>query len=76
MHTAPGHGREDHEVGLLYDLDVYSPVDNKGCFTDEVDYFKGEFVFDANRRINAKLAEIGALIHEDTLKGFEGPIHM
>ena len=68
VHTAPGHGREDHEVGLLYDLDVYSPVDNKGCFTEEVDYFKGEFVFDANRSINAKLKEIGALVHQGTLE--------
>ena len=64
VHTAPGHGREDHEVGLLYDLEVYSPVDNEGRFTDEVDYFKGEFVFDANKNINAKLKEAGALIHE------------
>ncbi|MDJ0818339.1 MAG: isoleucine--tRNA ligase, partial [Desulfobacterales bacterium] len=64
VHTAPGHGREDHEVGLLYDLDVYSPVDNQGCFTDEVDFFKGEFVFDANRNINAKLEASGALVHE------------
>jgi len=64
VHTAPGHGREDHEVGLLYDLEVYSPVDNQGRFTDEVDYFKGEFVFDANKNINAKLKEAGALVHE------------
>jgi isoleucyl-tRNA synthetase len=64
VHTAPGHGREDHEVGLLYDLEVYSPVDNEGRFTDEVDFFKGEFVFDANKNINAKLKETGALVHE------------
>ena len=29
VHTAPGHGREDYEVGLQYGLDVYSPVDDK-----------------------------------------------
>ena len=23
VHTAPGHGREDYEIGLAYDLDVY-----------------------------------------------------
>ena len=68
VHTAPGHGREDHEVGLLYDLDVYSPVDNKGCFTNEVEYFKGEFVFDANQKINAKLAEAGALVHDENFE--------
>ena len=68
VHTAPGHGREDYEVGLAYGLEVYSPVDNKGCFTDDVDYFQGEFVFNANRTINAKLRDIGALVHEESMQ--------
>ena len=68
VHTAPGHGREDHEVGLLYDLEVYSPVDNKGCFTDEVEFFKGQFVFDANKNVNAKLREVGALVKEENFE--------
>ena len=67
VHTAPGHGREDYEVGLAYGLDVYSPVDNRGCFTDDVDFFKGEFVFDANKTINTKLEESGALVHEEKM---------
>ncbi len=68
VHTAPGHGREDHEVGLAYGLPVYSPVDNRGCFTDDVEYFNGQFVFDANKNINAKLKEFGALIHEESME--------
>jgi len=68
VHTAPGHGREDHEVGLLYDLDVYSPVDNRGRFTDEVELFQGQFVFDANKNINAKLKELGALVKEESFE--------
>ena len=68
VHTAPGHGREDYEVGLSYGLDVYSPVDNKGCFTEDVKYFSGEFVFDANKNINARLDDIGALVREDTFE--------
>ena len=68
VHTAPGHGREDYEVGLEYGLEVYSPVDNRGCFTKEVDHFNGEFVFDANKNINAKLKEIGALVHEESME--------
>jgi len=67
VHTAPGHGREDYEVGMQYGLDVYSPVDHKGCFTDEVEFFAGRFVFDANQTINAKLKERGALIAEQTI---------
>jgi len=68
VHTAPGHGREDHEVGLQYGLEVYSPVDNQGCFTEDVEYFSGEFVFDANKNINARLDQIGALVREETFE--------
>lgn len=67
VHTAPGHGREDYEVGMRYDIDVYSPVDNRGCFTDEVEFFGGQFVFKANAAINDKLKEAGALIAEETI---------
>lgn len=67
VHTAPGHGREDHEVGLEYGLDVYSPVDDQGRFTSEVDFFSGQFVFDANKNINAKLKETGHLLAEESI---------
>ncbi|MDL2269187.1 isoleucine--tRNA ligase [Desulfosarcina sp. OttesenSCG-928-A07] len=51
VHTAPGHGREDYDVGLKYGLDVYSPVNDSGVFTDEVEFFAGQFVFKANDAI-------------------------
>jgi isoleucyl-tRNA synthetase len=68
VHTAPGHGREDYEVGLLYDLLPYSPVDENGCFTGEVEFFEGKFVFDANKDITAKLRDRGALISEERIE--------
>jgi isoleucyl-tRNA synthetase len=43
VHTAPGHGREDYDVALDYGLDAYSPVQDNGCFADEVEYFAGQF---------------------------------
>jgi isoleucyl-tRNA synthetase len=67
VHTAPGHGREDYDVGLQYGIDAYSPVDDSGCFSEDVDFFAGEFVFKANPNINAKLKEIGALVVEENL---------
>ena len=67
VHTAPGHGREDYEVGLTYDLDIYSPVDDDGQFTD-VDFFAGMFVFDANTEVIAKLEELGALIGKGSIE--------
>jgi isoleucyl-tRNA synthetase len=68
VHTAPGHGREDYEVGLLYDLDAYSPVDDRGCFTKDAEYFSGQFVFDANSDIVANLEKSGALMAQGTLE--------
>jgi isoleucyl-tRNA synthetase len=68
VHTAPGHGRDDYEVGLLYGLDVYSPVDDSGCFTKAVDFFQNQFVFDANREIVKKLRETGFLMAKDNIQ--------
>ena len=49
VHTAPGHGLEDWEVGCKYGIDVFSPLDSKGCWKEEclipelvgVPYYKG-----------------------------------
>ncbi len=62
VHIAPGHGQEDYEIGLEYGLDVYAPVDDNGRFTPDVDFFAGQFVFDANDAVNEKLKEVGALL--------------
>jgi len=67
VHTAPGHGREDYETGLKYGLEVYSPVDDRGCFTEEVEYFAGKEVFSANEDVKQKLNEVGALINEEKI---------
>ena len=68
VHTAPGHGREDFETGQKYGLETYSPVGDKGCFTDEVGFFAGQQVFEANKIINRKLLEIGALLKEEPIR--------
>ena len=68
VHTAPGHGREDYEVGLLYGLEAYSPVDDNGCFTTEADLFDGQFVFKANTDIIAKLEENNTLVTQGTME--------
>jgi len=62
VHTAPGHGEEDYEIGLKYGLDVYAPVDNKGCFTEDVKDFAGQNVFEANQGIINKLRDKNTLL--------------
>jgi isoleucyl-tRNA synthetase len=68
VHTAPGHGQEDYESGLKYGLPIYAPVDDDGRFTHDVEFFGGMFVFDANRPVNTKLAEVGALLKEEEVE--------
>ena len=62
VHTAPGHGREDYEVGMKYGLDVYSPLDDEGRFLPTVEFFAGMQVFDANPAVIEKLKEVGNLL--------------
>ncbi len=68
VHTAPGHGREDYDMALEYGLDVYSPVDDDGRFLDEVPFFAGMRVFEANKAVNAKLREMGRLVLETEIE--------
>ena len=68
VHTAPGHGQEDYESGLRYNLDIYSPVDDAGRFTPEVGFFAGEFVFEANDTIKEKLRAVEALKGEEAIE--------
>lgn len=67
VHTAPGHGAEDYDMGLLYGLEIYSPVNDKGCFTEEVPEFAGMNVFEANALIRDKLKELGVLTFEEKI---------
>ncbi|HEY8414146.1 MAG TPA: class I tRNA ligase family protein, partial [Thermaerobacter sp.] len=68
VHTAPGHGQEDFEVGRRYGLPVLSPIDDRGRFTDEAGPFAGEFYADANAKIVRALDEAGALLGEGTIR--------
>ncbi len=66
VHTAPGHGPEDFEVGKLYQLGVLSPVDGRGIFTAEGGKFEGQHYGKANPLIVEHLKEVGALLKHQT----------
>ncbi len=61
VHTAPGHGAEDYELGQKYGLETLAPVDDGGVFTKDAGQFAGQFVFKANKSIVDHLQAIGAL---------------
>ena len=62
VHTAPGHGQDDYEMGLKFGLDIYNPVDNHGKYIQNLEFFGGQFVFVANQSVIDKLNEVGALV--------------
>lgn len=70
VHTAPGHGPEDYEVGIREGLPILSPVDERGRFTDEAgERLKGLFVHtDGNRKVVEWLNETGALLKLGTIR--------
>ncbi|MCR4665998.1 MAG: isoleucine--tRNA ligase [Desulfovibrio sp.] len=68
VHTAPGHGREDYDVGLAYHLDIYSPLNDAGCYLKDVEFFAGKNVFEANPLVIEKLREVGRLLYAGTIE--------
>ena len=67
VHTAPGHGADDHIAGNRYSLDCYSPVEDNGTFSQGVELFEGQFIFKANAEINKLLEEKGALLKQENM---------
>ncbi|MEO8378540.1 MAG: isoleucine--tRNA ligase [Acidobacteriota bacterium] len=62
VHTAPGHGADDFATGRRYGLDIYTPVNHRGEFTQDVPEWAGLHVFKANPLIVEHLRESGALV--------------
>ncbi|RVU73887.1 isoleucine--tRNA ligase [Lactobacillus xujianguonis] len=62
VHTAPGFGEDDFNVGQKYNLPIFSPVDAHGCYTDEVPELKGMFYQDVDKLMIEKLKDAGALL--------------
>lgn len=70
VHTAPGHGLEDYEVGCKYGIEVFSPLDGQGIWTDTVGipelagvpYYKG------NAMVIEMLEKCGALLKQQDIQ--------
>jgi len=67
VHTAPGHGYEDFQVGQKYGLPTLTPVDAEGRFTAEAGPYAGGKVFESNQRIVDDLRAAGRLVHTEKL---------
>jgi isoleucyl-tRNA synthetase len=67
VHTAPGHGREDFMTGQEFGLEILSPVDASGHFTEEAGPFAGLDLKAGNQAVIDRLREAGALLAEGTV---------
>ena len=65
VHTAPGHGADDYEMGRQYGLPIENPVGPDGRFVAGTPLFEGQSVFDANAAIIDTLQNAGRLIHHE-----------
>ncbi len=63
VHTAPGHGVDDFNVGRNYGLEVANPVGANGVYLPDTPLFAGQHVFKANDAIVEMLKQKDALLH-------------
>ncbi len=61
VHTAPGHGADDFETGVKYNLPIVNPVDSRGIFMAEAGPYAGMHIWKANPKIVEDLRASGAL---------------
>ena len=68
VHTAPGHGADDFNVGTKYGLEPFCPVDYKGFMMEEAgEDLKGMFYEDANKKVIEILKEKDVLLRLDEI---------
>ncbi len=64
VHCAPGHGKEDYEVGKEYKLNMPSPVGLNGLLTDEAGKYSGKKARIVDEEIIADLKKDDALVYK------------
>ncbi|MGH6878541.1 MAG: isoleucine--tRNA ligase [Rhizomicrobium sp.] len=75
VHTAPGHGEEDFELGRTHGLEVPRTIDEEGKFYPDVPLFAGKRILtpegkdgDANGAVIRELIAAGKLLAKGTLR--------
>jgi isoleucyl-tRNA synthetase len=66
VHMAPGFGEDDQRVVGEAGIGIVVPVDDSGCFTDEVVDFAGQNVIEANSDIIRHLRDHSQLVRHDS----------
>lgn len=65
VHCAPGHGKEDYEVGKEYGLDMPCPVSSDGMLTDEAGKYAGKKARIVDKEVIEDLEKGGFLVAKE-----------
>lgn len=67
VHTAPGHGPDDFELGKKFHLEIADTVNDDGTYTPAVPLFAGQHIFKIEPQIIDLLKTAGQLVHYRTI---------
>lgn len=65
VHMAPAYGEDDYRTVQQNGLSFVNVVDQRGCYTEEVEGLAGQFVKDCDVEIIKRLANSGLLFHKE-----------
>lgn len=68
VHTAPGHGQEDYEIGMKYHLPIVSVLDSQGRLNENSGPFNGLDYREGNKRVIEALRDKGYLLGSGKIK--------
>ncbi|SME90528.1 isoleucine--tRNA ligase [Pseudobacteriovorax antillogorgiicola] len=67
VHLAPAYGEDDFAACRQAGIELIDPLDDEGCFKDEIPEYKSLFVKDADKQIIKDLKDQGKLFKQDTI---------
>jgi len=68
VHSAPGHGEEDYEVGVRYHLPIVMLVNDQGKLVEDAGKYSGKSVREANPEIIEDLKTNGTLLYSEEIE--------
>ena len=68
VHTAPAHGEDDFKLCQQYGIEVFNPVNARGCFVEDLALVGGQYYAKANPIVIEHLAQSGHLFQASKLE--------
>ncbi|WP_348662826.1 isoleucine--tRNA ligase [Chlamydia vaughanii] len=67
VHMAPAFGEADFFVCKEHNIPIVCPVDNHGCFTEEVSEYQGQYIKGCDKGIIKSLKSVGKVFYHGTI---------